>query len=225
MPPMQRHAVHRRGHAVLADAVMDEAAGVVGRRHRLHRLGAGVVGAGEVGRAADHFRHRRDEALQRELATPCGSRSPSARRRASPSPRGPRRRAPPGRSPRMRRSNSARLSAGSAARRLSHAARAAFERWPAARHCVSTSAGISNGASLQPSFSRAPLISSAPSGEPCDARLAGLGRRAVADGGLAGDHGRAVGRLAPSRSPPRWPRDRGRRCAMAFQPAASKRFT
>ena len=29
---VQRHAVHRRGHAVLADAVVDEAAGVVGRR-------------------------------------------------------------------------------------------------------------------------------------------------------------------------------------------------
>src|SRR6476469_6307171 len=74
----------------------------------------------------------------------------------------------------MRRSNSLRLSAGRAASRLSHAARAVFERWPAARHCASTSAGIWNGASLQPSFSRAPLISSAPSGEPCDLDLPAL---------------------------------------------------
>ena len=29
---MQRHAVHRRGHAVLADAVMDIAAGEIARR-------------------------------------------------------------------------------------------------------------------------------------------------------------------------------------------------
>ena len=62
---MQRHAVHRRRHAVLADAVMDEGAGIVGSRHRLHGLGARVVRAGEVGRAADHFRHRRGEHAER----------------------------------------------------------------------------------------------------------------------------------------------------------------
>ena len=36
------------------------------------------------------------------------------------------------------------------------------------------SAGISNGAWVQPSFSRAPLISSAPSGEPCADALPAL---------------------------------------------------
>ena len=43
-----------------------------------------------------------------------------------------------------------------------------------ARHQFSTSAGISNGAYGQPSFSRAPLISSAPSAEPCDDALPAL---------------------------------------------------
>ena len=79
-----------------------------------------------------------------------------------------------GRSPLIRRANSPRFSTGSAARRSSHALCADFERCPAARHQFSTSAGISNGAYDQPSVSRAPLISSAPSGEPCDDDLPAL---------------------------------------------------
>jgi hypothetical protein len=59
---VQRHAVHGRRHAVLAHAVMDEAAGIVGGGEHRHALGAGVVGAGEVGGAADHLRHRRGQA-------------------------------------------------------------------------------------------------------------------------------------------------------------------
>src|SRR5664280_985668 len=62
----------------------------------------------------------------------------------------------------MRRSNSARLPASSAARRLLQSACAPFDRSPALRQADRMSAGMSNGAWLQPSFSRAPLISSAP---------------------------------------------------------------
>ena len=66
-------------------------------------------------------------------------------------------------------------------------------RAPAARQAASTSAGTSKGALVQPSLSRAPLISSAPSGSPCVEALPCLVRRAVADDGLAGDQRRPVG--------------------------------
>src|SRR5664279_3349586 len=79
-----------------------------------------------------------------------------------------------GRSLFIRRSNSARLPALSAARCLIQSACASFERSPALRHADRMSAGISNGAWLQPSVERAPLISSAPSGEPCDEALPAL---------------------------------------------------
>ncbi len=61
--PVQRHAVHDRAHRVLADAVVHVAAGrrlgtqVVGARDR------GLVGAGEVRRAADQGRHAGREPL------------------------------------------------------------------------------------------------------------------------------------------------------------------
>ena len=57
-PSMQRHAVHGCRHAMLADAVIDVAAAVVGGGQWLQLLRLGVVGAGEVGRTADGFRHR-----------------------------------------------------------------------------------------------------------------------------------------------------------------------
>ena len=38
----------------------------------LHRLGAGVVGAGEVGRAAEHFRQRRGERIKRQFGRRAG---------------------------------------------------------------------------------------------------------------------------------------------------------
>src|ERR1039457_7377101 len=79
-----------------------------------------------------------------------------------------------GRSPFMRRSYSARFPASSAARRLLQSACAPFDRSPALRQADRMSGGMSNGAWLQPSFSRAPLISSAPSGEPCDDALPAL---------------------------------------------------
>src|SRR3569833_2985265 len=64
-------------------------------------------------------------------------------------------------SPRMRRSNSARLSP-SAARRFFQSARAGLPRLPASRQAERISAGTSNGVCAQCRFSRAPLLSSAP---------------------------------------------------------------
>ena len=55
-PAVERHAVHRRGHAELADAVIDVAPAIIGRIERLQRLGLGVVRPGQVGRAADRRR-------------------------------------------------------------------------------------------------------------------------------------------------------------------------
>src|ERR1041384_5940339 len=49
---MQRNAVHGGRHAVLADAVVDEARRVVGSRHRRHPFWARVVLGGAIGRAA-----------------------------------------------------------------------------------------------------------------------------------------------------------------------------
>src|SRR5665213_1774223 len=72
-----------------------------------------------------------------------------------------------GNSPLVRRSNSARLPASSPAKRLLQSTCVDFERSPALRHAPRISVGTSNGACVQPSFSRAPLISSTPSGEPC----------------------------------------------------------
>ena len=64
---MQRHAVHRRRHAVLADAVVDIAAPIVRRGEGLHVLRLGVVRAGEVRRTADGFGHRPINHVQRVL--------------------------------------------------------------------------------------------------------------------------------------------------------------
>ena len=74
---VQRDAVHDRGHAELAHAVVDVAADLaVGQHHRAvlaeaqlgRALGVGQVGAGQVGRAAQHFRQRGGERFQRDLA-------------------------------------------------------------------------------------------------------------------------------------------------------------
>src|SRR3954471_14758884 len=47
-------------------------------------------------------------------------------------------------------------------------------RCPATRQSLRMSSGISNAGAVHPSFSRAPLISSAPSGEPCEEDLPAL---------------------------------------------------
>ena len=73
-PAMDRHAVHGGDHGVLADAVADVAAGIVRRAKRRRGAGAGQVGMGEVGRAADEARHRLRQQLERHLAGLAGGR-------------------------------------------------------------------------------------------------------------------------------------------------------
>ncbi len=66
-PAVQRHAVHRRRHGVLADPVVDVAAApVVAPEHALG-LDLGVVRSRQVGRTAEQFRQRRGDRLQRAL--------------------------------------------------------------------------------------------------------------------------------------------------------------
>ena len=113
-PPVQRHAVHGRRHAVLAHAVMDEAAGIIGGGEHRHAFRPGVVGAGEVGRAADHFRHRGGQGFERAFG--CGAGRDLFRRCGELLLHRAHRRGEfvLGSSPRRRRSNSARRADASA---------------------------------------------------------------------------------------------------------------
>ena len=109
-PAVHRDPVHRRGHAVLADAVVDIAPAAIGGIEDAEPLGQRVVRSGEVGRAAqrlgygrvDHLEHhlrrlaRRDlgrrlrlRLAERAIARPRASsaarrRSPARTRRACP---------------------------------------------------------------------------------------------------------------------------------------------
>ena len=69
---VQRDAVHHRGHAELAHAVVDVAPAVgravVADAQRRRARGVGQVRAREVGRAAEHFRQRFGEGFERDLA-------------------------------------------------------------------------------------------------------------------------------------------------------------
>src|SRR5437764_12173016 len=86
------------------------------------------------------------------------------------------------------------------------------------------SAGTSNGGEVQPSFSRAPLISSAPSGEPCEPAVPDLVgapkpivvRQAIIEG-LSAFRAASIGRAIASGA---WPSMR-----LAAQPAAAERVT
>src|SRR5690606_32517791 len=62
------HAVHDRGHAELAHAVVHVVAGQVGVGQRLAALPQGQVGAGQVGGAAEQFRQQRAVGVQGVLA-------------------------------------------------------------------------------------------------------------------------------------------------------------
>ena len=116
--------------------------------------------------------------------------------------------------PSMRRSNSARVGAaaprGARPRPCARAGRARAGLAPRRR---GSSPGPRTAATVQPSAALAPASSSAPSGSPCAFDGAGLGRRAVADDGLAGDQRRPVGALRPRDARARSPPDRGRRRA------------
>ena len=65
---MQRHAVHRSRHAMLAHAIVDIAAGGLIGGLRRQCLGLGEIGSGEIGGAAHQFRHGLGEHLERRLA-------------------------------------------------------------------------------------------------------------------------------------------------------------
>ena len=166
---MQRHAVHRRRHAVFANAVMDEAAAVIVGARRHHALGAGVVGAGEVGRAAEHFRHRRRQHFDARFSERCGSRCSSATPRVSLLVRAHRlgqrlAAACPSCGARIRRACAA-SARRTRLRPVVVRGRAARTGRAPARECLPE---FRTAAQSQPSFLLAPAISSAPSGEPCD---------------------------------------------------------
>ena len=140
-----------RGHAVLADAVMDVAAGVVARRDAAHALDQGQVGAGQVGRAADQFRHRRDQRFQHLLAGLAAWRASACCSAISALQRGHRLvqgvrqagRRSPARTPRA---------CGWRARRLSQARRGAAPRAPAACQLLGQIVGHARtAAAFQPS--------------------------------------------------------------------------
>src|SRR6185437_15917614 len=99
-----------------------------------------------------------------------------------------------------------------------------FERSPALRQAERISAGISNGAWFQLSFSRAPLISSAPSGEPCAEALPDLvgapKPMMVLQAIRTGRSEFCAFAIADAIACGSWPSIRE-----ASQPAASKRFT
>ena len=76
---MQRHAVHGRRHAVLADAVMDVAAGKVLGVIAVRSLVLVLLDGVRSAEPSDQFGHRRRDDLERQLATPCGSRRSAAR--------------------------------------------------------------------------------------------------------------------------------------------------
>ena len=69
---MQRHAVHRRRHSMLADAIVDMAALTILGAEGADILGIGVVRPGEVGRAAQMFAQERVDHLERQLAGGAG---------------------------------------------------------------------------------------------------------------------------------------------------------
>ena len=92
--------VHRRGHAVLADAVVDVASPRFSGVEHPEPLGQRVVRSGQVGRAPERLRHHRVDDLEHQLrrparrdlrrrprSSPCGT--PPAPRRASSAARRP----------------------------------------------------------------------------------------------------------------------------------------
>ena len=64
---MERDAVHGRGHAEFADAIVDVAAAKAIRLDRRGALGVGQVGMGQVGRAAEQVRRSGNQRVDGEL--------------------------------------------------------------------------------------------------------------------------------------------------------------
>ena len=193
---MQEDAVHGRGHAVLADAVMDEAAlRRLGReRHRRFRLV--VVGAGEVGGAGEEFhRHRRRDRLDRGFGGFAGG--DILRRFQQRLLVGAERLRQRGRPLVPHPPLELGALAGAELRRSapSHSLRAAAPRLPAARQAFRTSSGTENGFQRNAELFLGALEFVGAERLAMGLRRAGPGRRAVADGGLAGDQRRLVGFL------------------------------
>ena len=221
---MQRDAVHRRRHPELAHAVVDIAAGEIQRCQGRHAGGFGIVRAGEVGRAADEV----------GLASSPAPRAPSA----------PSRRVACAASARLAvRLNSAIASEAAGlmfrpSRSRTRRVADASPRWRAfqARRAASPRAaglapggetvvcGISKGGAVQPSFSRPPATSGAPSAAPCASASRPCSARRSRSASCRRS-GWAVGILRLSSAPRRSPADHDRRRASASQPAALKRAT
>ena len=142
---MQRDAVHRRRHGVLADAIVNVAAFEAIGPHRLLRLGPRQVGMGQIGGAAEQIRQRLGDAVDHELrrlpgrnVRPLGGEAIAQPRhrvdiaaRQIAIERIVKRRT---RSPTLRRLV-----------RSIQLRRAACPRAPALRHCARTASGIWNG--------------------------------------------------------------------------------
>jgi hypothetical protein len=63
----ERHAVHRRGHGMLAHAVMDVVAGEAAFADGHVVLGTRAVGARKIRRTADQLRQHRHQVIERQL--------------------------------------------------------------------------------------------------------------------------------------------------------------
>ena len=182
---------------------MDEAALRRLGRKRCRRFRLVVVGAGEIGRAGEEFhRHRGRDRLDRQLRRICGSRCSAASPAASSCAPCSALASEAGRSWRSRRSNSSRLRFDSVAKPrfpfLARGGAAAAGFAPGLQHVVGHRERLQRNAELflgALEFVGAERLA-------MGLRGAGLGRRAIADRGLAGDHRRLVGLLRP--------RDRGR---------------
>ena len=197
---VQREAVHDRGHAELAHAVVDVvAAPLVAARDASLRSPCQCreVRAGQVGRAAEQFRQRRRERLERDLRglargdglglrrARCDAASSAISRQVAPAARRAMRRVELGGELGMRGARSASNSAFQSASR----SRAALARVPRARRRRPGSR-TARAASRAPRASAA--TSSAPSASPCAFAVPALVRRALADDRLAADQRRLV---------------------------------
>ena len=190
---MRGDAVHRRRHAVLAHAVMDIAAGIVAGAHLFLVLGPGVVRGRQIGRAADQLGHHRDSASS-TVARGLAGRDLGVRPAKSAQSVGDRIVEAGGQLAALAAQEFGALARPAAAcRRALPGLRGPRRR---ARRPRATRRGRRRerrrAAQSQPSRSRAPLISSAPSAAAVRRGGAGLGRRAKGDDRAAGDQGRPV---------------------------------
>jgi hypothetical protein len=216
---MQRDAVHRGGHAVFADAVMDVTAGEIVRGDRgwsgwsgccWNRSGRQIRRAFPAD-AVDHFKRH----FGRLAGGDFGSLRKLLLVGLIPA------RDWPGRSPRMRRSNSARISLSASARRFPGLA--VLDRTKAGN-----APGVENvGGHLERLFVPAERLAGAGDFLVAERRAVRLGVRpcwARRSRSRSCRRSVSAGRWPRrARWPQRWRRGRARRCDIVFQPDASKR--